>query len=467
MELSHKIKHSNIDLTQGNPLKVIIFYTIPLLFGNLFQQFYNVVDSYIVGNYINDAALAAVSSSASLISLFISLFQGIAVGAGILLAQYFGAKEEEKMHKCVHTTVGFGIILGIVVTVIGVSLSPQILKWMNTPSEVIGESITYFTVYFSGSMFTIMYNIGSSILRAIGDSKRPLYYLIIASVINILLDLLFVATFQMGVAGAALATIISQCFSMILTYITLIKEDGPHKLIIKKIRIYKEELIKILGYGIPSGLQNSIISLSNVFIQSNINSFGPIVQAGCGSYQKIEGFATMPSGSFSMSLATFVIQNVGAKQLKRARKGALQGILLSMITTEIIGIILYIFAPQLISLFTDTPEVIEVGALQTITIVPFYFLLAFSHGMSGILRGFGKSKTPMFVMIICWCVVRVVGIPLALKIPGFNDITTIFYFYPLTWSISFIVLTIVFINVIHKQIKLEKENLNEKSSLQK
>ena len=254
---------------------------------------------------------------------------------------------------------------------------------------------------------------------------------------------------------------------MILTYITLIKEDGPHKLIIKKIRIYKEELIKILGYGIPSGLQNSIISLSNVFIQSNINSFGPIVQAGCGSYQKIEGFATMPSGSFSMSLATFVSQNVGAKQLKRARKGALQGILLSMITTEIIGVILYIFAPQLISLFTDTPEVIEVGALQTITIVPFYFLLAFSHGMSGILRGFGKSKTPMFVMIICWCVVRVVGIPLALKIPGFNDITTIFYFYPLTWSISFIVLTIVFINVIHKQIKLEKENLNEKSSLQK
>ena len=467
MELSHKIKHSNIDLTQGNPLKVIIFYTIPLLFGNLFQQFYNVVDSYIVGNYINDAALAAVSSSASLISLFISLFQGIAVGAGILLAQYFGAKEEKKMHKCVHTTVGFGIILGIIVTVIGVCLSPQILKWMNTPSEVIGESITYFTVYFSGSMFTIMYNIGSSILRAIGDSKRPLYYLIIASVINILLDLLFVATFQMGVAGAALATIISQCFSMILTYITLIKEDGPHKLIIKKIRIYKEELIKILGYGIPSGLQNSIISLSNVFIQSNINAFGPIVQAGCGSYQKIEGFATMPSGSFSMSLATFVSQNVGAKQLKRARKGALQGILLSMITTEIIGIILYIFAPQLISLFTDTPEVIEVGALQTITIVPFYFLLAFSHGMSGILRGFGKSKTPMFVMIICWCVVRVVGIPLALKIPGFNDITTIFYFYPLTWSISFIVLTIVFINVIHKQIKLEKENLNEKSSLQK
>ena len=461
------LKPNRIDLTQGTPLKVIILFTIPLLVGNLFQQLYNVVDSYIVGNFVSDFALASVSSSASLISLLISLFQGIAVGGGIVIAQYFGSKNNRRMHNSVHTLVGFGLILGLIVTLIGVIFSPAILKLMNTPEDVLPISTQYFTVYFCGSIFTIMYNIGSSILRAVGDSKRPLYYLIIASLINVVLDLLFVAVFNFGVIGAAVATIISQCVSMILTYITLMKEDGPHKLIVKDIRFHKEELFKIIAYGVPTGIQNSIISLSNVFIQSNINLFGTTVQTGCGTYQKIEGFATMPSGSFSMSLSTYVGQNVGAGQYKRARKGALKGIGLSLLTTEFIGILLYIFAPQLVSMFTKTPEIIEVGVLQARTIVPFYFLLAYSHGMSGILRGFGKSKTPMFTLITCWCLVRIIGIPIALKIPGLEHFQTIFYFYPLTWSLSFIVLTVAFIVTVAQQKKKEKlkDELNKTTIL--
>ena len=443
------MERKNIDMTEGNPVKAIILFTLPLLLGNIFQQLYNVVDSMVVGNFVGYLALGAVSSSGSLIMLLIGLIQGISVGAGIVIAQYFGAHDEERMRKCIHTAVTFCFILGIFMTVIGFFISPLLLKIMNTPENVLPLSTKYFQTYFLGVIFTLLYNMGSAIFRAVGDSRHPLYFLIIACIVNIILDLLFVGVFGFGVVGVGVATMISQAVSMILTFWLLIKTKENYHFSFKEIGISKPELKKIIAYGVPTGIQNSIISFSNVFIQSNINAFGDIAQAGCGAYSKIEGFATMPSGSFSMALSTFVGQNIGAKKDERARKGAMQGLLVDLLITEFLGLILFALAPQILGLFTDKPEVIKIGALQTHIITPFYFLLAFSHGMSGIMRGAGHSKTPMFIMIICWVCVRIFGIPFVLSWDGFNQISTIFWFYPFTWSLSFVALNII--NLLYRK----------------
>ena len=436
------LNHKNLDMTQGNALKVIVFFTIPLLLGNLFQQLYNVVDSYIVGDVLGDDAMGAVSSSGSLINLLIGLIQGISVGGGIVVAQHFGAKNKDRMRKCEHTLVIFGVVLGIAMTIIGYVLSPILLRKMETPEEILPLSIEYFQVYFLGVIFTIMYNCFASILRAVGDSRHPLYYLILATLINVVVDILFIRVLHMGIKGAAFATIISQGVSALLTLLQLLFTKEDYKLKFKELKFTKEELILILKYGIPTGLQNSIISLSNVFIQKNINAFGNTATSGYGAYVKIEGFATLPSGSFSMTLSTFVGQNVGAKKYDRAKKGGMIGLLTSVIVTEMLGIGLAIFARPLVDLFTDTEAVIDIGMKPLHIIAPFFGLLAFSHGMSGVLRGAGYSKTPMFIMIICWVAVRISLIPVALNIPGWNRIETIFWFYPFTWSLSFIALNV-------------------------
>lgn len=433
----------NVDMTVGNPLKIIILFTLPLILGNIFQQCYNVVDSMVVGKFVGDNAMGAVSSSGSLINLLIGLIQGISVGAGIVIAQRLGARDIAGMRRTIHTSVVFSFVLGVIMTVVGYFLSPVLLKVMKTPDEILPLSVKYFKVYFLGVIFTLMYNCGSSIFRAIGDSRHPLYYLIVACIVNVVLDLLFVAVLDFGIYGAAFATIISQAVSAILTFIKLIIDKTEYQISFKELKIHRRELLRIISYGVPTGLQNSIISLSNVFIQSNINAFGNVATSGCGSYSKIEGFATLPSASFSMALSTYVGQNVGAGKYDRARKGGYQGLLLSMLVTEICGVLLFAFAPYLIGLFSDTDVVINMGVLETRTITPFYFLLAFSQGMSGILRGAGWSKTPMFTMIICWVCVRIVGIPIALQIDGWNTIRTIFWFYPFTWGLSFIALMVI------------------------
>ena len=442
IEIESKKKNKNIDMTKGNPIKVIILFTLPLLLGNLFQQLYNICDSAVVGQFVGDEAMAAVSSSGSLINLLIGLVQGISVGAGIVIAQYFGAKNKDKMSKTIHTTILFAFVLGIVLSFLGYFLAPYLLHLMNTDIDILPNSITYFHTYFIGVIFTVMYNAGSSILRAVGDSKRPLYYLIIASIINIALDLLFVAVFKWGIIGAGVATIIAQAISSLLTFLQLFLTKEDYKVEFKKIRFHKDELIKIIQYGIPTGLQNSIISFSNTFILSEVNSFGKLASASFGAYSKIEGFATLPSGSFSMALSTYVGQNVGAKEFKRAKSGAYKGLLISMIFTEALGIGIILLGKYVVSLFTSTESVIEATITQIKITAPFYFLLAYSHGVSGILRGAGYSKTPMIVMILCWVVIRVSLIPVALNYIN-NDVTTIFWFYPFTWSLSTITLTII------------------------
>ena len=438
-------------LTEGSIPGKMLAFAFPLFLGNLFQQFYNIADSLIVGNFIGSDALAAVSSSGALIFLLVGFFNGISVGAGVIIARFFGAKDHKNLERAIHTTVAFGIVAGLSLMILGLLITPLILRWMGTPADVLPSSILYFRIYFLGSLAFVLYNAFVGILQAVGDSKRPLMYLIISSIVNIVLDLLFIAVLHLGVGSAAMATVISQIVSAILCFRRLTSTTEVYRIDIHKIRFDMEILKQIISIGLPTGLQNSIISLANVVVQSNINVFGKMAVAGCGSYSKIEGFGFLPVTCFSMALTTFISQNLGARQFDRVKKGVRFGVLCSVLIAELMGILIYIFSPYLIAIFNADPEVIAYGVLQARTVTLFYFLLSYSHCMAGVFRGAGKSSVPMLVMLACWCIIRVSYITIIVKfIP---QIQVIFWAYPLTWTLSTIVFTIYFLKADWMQTK--------------
>ena len=430
-------------MTEGPIYKQIIKFAFPILCGNIFQQLYNTVDSLVIGNFVGKESLAAISSTSSLIFLLVGLFTGIFSGAGVVISRYFGAGDTKEVQASVHTSVAFGIISGVVMTIIGTLLAPQILKLMGTPETVFDKAIVYVRIYFLGIITVVLYNTASGIFQAVGNSKSPLYYLITSSIINVILDLLFVVVFKMGIAGAAIATVIAQGVSVCLAFYNLSHTADVHRVNFKKVKIHKDMLREILSMGIPSGVQNSVIALANVVVQSNINSFGAAAAAGCGSYSRIEGFAFIPITSFALSMTTFIGQNLGSQKYERAKKGTYFGIATSTILAEIVGIIFFLAAPTLIALFSNDPQVIEYGTLQARTIAPFFFLLAFSHCLAGILRGAGKSTVPMLVMLSCWCIIRVLYITIATHL--IPEIYVIFWAYPLTWSLSSIIFLIYYL----------------------
>lgn len=421
-------------MTEGAIWKRIVTFAFPLFWGNLFQQLYNAADSLIVGNFIGNTALAAVSSSGSLIFLMVGFFNGIAIGAGVVIAKHFGARNMEQLRLSIHTTAAFGLICGLLLTFIGIFAAPQILVLMGTPAEVLPSSITYFRIYFSGSLAFVMYNFFVGILQSVGDSRHPLIYLVISSVVNVLLDLILIGVFHFDVGAAALATVISQFISAFLCLRQLMKSPEAFRLEPGKIKLNKEILRQILENGIPAGFQNSIISVANVFVQANINQFGPMAVAGCGAYSKIQGFVFLPITCFSLALTTFISQNLGAKQYDRAKRGAVFGIFCTTTIAELIGLLIYVCAPWLVTAFNSTPEVVAFGAAQARTEAFFFFLLAFSHCMAGILRGAGKSVVPMVIMLIFWCIVRITYITIAIRI--IPEMKMIFWAYPLTWALS-------------------------------
>lgn len=430
-------------LLSGSIWKGIVSFAIPLFLGNLFQQLYNTVDSLIVGNFLGSDALAAVSSSGSLIFLLVGFFNGIAMGAGVVISKYFGAKDYDNLKKAVHTDVAFGLAAGLLLMEIGMFLAPQILVWMGTPESVLPNSIVYFRTYFAGSLAFVMYNIVMGILQAVGDSKHPLYYLIFSSVVNVVLDLLFVGAFRLGVGSAALATVISQAASAILCFVRLVRSTEVYQVRIREIRFHPMMLRQIIGIGLPSGMQNSIISIANIVVQSNINKFGVMAVAGCGVYSKIEGFAFLPITCFAMSLTTFIGQNLGARQYDRAKKGAVFGIACSVTLAELVGVIVFFAIPYFAAAFDNTANVVAIATKQAHTEALFYCFLAFSHCIAGIMRGAGKSTVPMFVMLISWCIIRITYITVTVHfIP---KIQVIFWAYPLTWSISSVIFLIYFL----------------------
>lgn len=431
------------DMTTGSIWKRMVSFAVPVFLGNLCQQLYNAVDSVIVGKFVGKQALAAVASSGNLIFMMTGFFMGLFIGAGIVIAQYFGARNYEKVRSAVHTDIAFALCCGVLLTLLGVFFTPTILTWMRTPADVLSTSILYFRLYFLGSLATILYNAGMGILQAVGDSRSPLYYLVISSVVNVALDLLFVGAMDMGVAGAAVATVISQVVSAVLCIIKLTRSDGPYRLEIKRIGFDLPLLKKITSQGVPSGVQNSIIAIANVVVQSNINTFGSDAMAGCGSYSKVEGFVFLPITAFAMALTTFIGQNLGAGQFDRAKQGARIGILCSMAMAELIGVALFFLAPYAMRLFNDDPAVVAIGVRQSHIEALFFCFLAFAHGVSAVLRGAGRAQVPMYTMLGCWCILRVSYITLALKV--WPDIATIFWAYPITWSVSCVVFLIYYL----------------------
>ena len=387
-------------MTKGSPWKLITQFAVPVFLSQVFQQLYNTADALIVGRFLGDEALAAVSASGPLIFLLISFFTGLSMGAGVTISRYFGAGDYGRVSKAIHTDVMLGLLSGTVLTV-------------------------------------VMYNMCTSIMNALGDSKRPLYYLIISSLTNIVLDLLFIGGFGWGVWAAAVATTISQAVSMVLCLIHLMKKGTIYQLKLKELRIDGEMLGQIVRYGLPSGVQNSVIGFANVIVQSNINSFGKVAMAAYGAYSKLEGFAFLPVTSFTMALTTFVGQNLGAGLHDRAKQGSRFGIIASVVIAELIGVTMYLLAPQLVAFFSPTPDVIALGTRQMRTTALFFCLLAYSHAVASICRGAGKAFVPMVIMLLFWCVVRITYITIVMRI--IHEIQYIYMAYPITWSLSSIV----------------------------
>ncbi len=412
----------------------IIRFAIPIFLGALFQQLYNTADSLVVGNFIGKEALAAITSSTSLIFLIVGLVQGVAVGSGVVISMYFGSGDLKSVHRAIHTTIFFGICSSICLSLIGFFFSPILLTWMGTPSAVFDEAITYLRVFFLGISALVLYNTAAGILQAVGDSKHPLYFLMIASVINIVLDIIFVAVFNMGIAGPAYATIISQSISVILSFRLLLKTKEIYKVELRQISFDRRMMKKILNFGIPAGIQNSVTSLANVVVQSSINLFGAAAMAGSGTFMRIQGFALIPITSFVLALTTFTGQNIGAKQYDRVKKGARFGFLFAMLLAEGIGLILYLNAESLVLLFSRDPSIIAFGVQKSQISSLFLFAVALSHVMAGLFRGAGKSIVPMFVMLIFWCIIRVLYIKIALFF--MMDIRVVYWAHPLTWLMS-------------------------------
>ena len=418
-------------MTEGSVWKPILFFSIPLILGNLFQQLYNTVDSIIVGNFVGSDALAAVGSGGTLAYLLIGFCIGASTGAGVVIAQFYGAKDKEGIRKSVHTTIALGVIAGIILTAAGILLSPVLLKAMGTPKEVFDPAVDYLQVYFGGIVFSVLYNMCAGILNAVGNSKRSLIYLMIAAVSNIFLDLFFVVVLKMGIIGAALATDISQLLSCVFILRFLVRSDAEYKVNLREIRFYGNLPGKILKIGFPTGIQNIVISLSNVVVQSSVNSFGATAMAGFAAYMKIDGFNILPVLSFSMAATTFAGQNIGAGHYDRVRKGLRVSVGMGVVYTVLIGVLLLLFAPQVIGVFTANEKVVEYGVYIMKYFCPFYWMLGILHVAAGTIRGTGKTMEAMVIFLLSLCVFRVIWIWGTMYF--IRSIGSVMTGYPVSW----------------------------------
>ena len=421
------------NMTQGSIWKLMVRFAIPIFLGNLFQQFYNVADTFIVGNVLGTEAMAAVGSSGNLIFMLIGFFQGVFVGAGVVVSRFWGARDHENVSIAVHTSVAFAIVAGLVLTLVGVLLTPTILDWMHTPADVLPNSIEYFRVYFGGVIFAVLYNAVNGIFQAVGDSRHPLYFLIFSAIVNTVLDLLFVVSFGMGIEGVALATVIAQCLSAVLTLYVLTTTDGPYRICWKKLCMDWSLLYRIVCVGLPAAIQQMVTSVSNVFVQSYINVFGSDVMAGWSACMKIDQFMMLPMMSVGLASTTFTGQNVGASYIDRAKKGATTAFLLAELVTIVMMIPLLIFAPQMVYLFNQETAVIRYGTLFLYLLSPFYILCCVNQVYSNVLRGAGDTRTPMIVMLGSFVVFRQIYLFVMSHI--FDSIIPIALGYPAGWLV--------------------------------
>lgn len=424
-------KQHDTDMTEGSIGLLLIRFALPLMIGNVFQQLYNTVDSIVVGNYVGKQALAAVGCTGPIINAFIGFFGGLAGGGGVVISQYFGAKDRDKLHSAVQTTITLTLLLSVVLTVLGVVFTPALLRMMKTPADVLPEAGEYLTIYFWGLTGLLLYNMGSGILRAVGDSTRPLYFLIFSAVTNTVLDILFVKSFHMGIAGAAVATIVAQFLSALLVMRTLIRAEADYRLSWRELRMDRGTLRRVCAIGIPSALQMSLTAVSNVFVQSYINRFESSCMAGWAAYNKIDAFALLPLMSLSMAVTTFVGQNIGAGKLKRANKGPAAALRIGLCVLAVILIPLMVYAPRLVSLFNQEPEVLKFGTLFIRMISPFYVLCSINQIYSGALRGIGDTKASMLIMLFSFVLFRQIYLFTVFRLGG--GIIPVALGYPAGW----------------------------------
>ena len=427
-------------MTEGSIVKSLLLFALPLIFGNLLQQLYNTADSIIVGNFVGANALAAVGSSGSPIYLLIGFSQGLAVGAGVVVSQFLGAKDHREAQEAVHTSLAIAVIMGLLLTVGGVACGRALLVAMNTPAEVLGDAVTYIRIYFGGVLFSVVYNMTAGILNAAGNSRRSLIYLAWASVTNIVLDLVFIVIFRMGVAGAAIATDISQLVSCVLSLRFLIKSTDDCRVIPRAIRLHKKMAARIIRVGLPTGIQNMVISFSNVLVQASVNSYGAAAMAGFAAYMKIDGFNILPVSSISMAATTFVGQNYGAGRLDRVKKGTWVTLAMGLVYTLATGALLLLGQDVIMHLFTNDETVVFFGEAAMHWFCPFYFLLSILHGLAGAVRGTGASVPPMVVLLVSLCLFRIVWIQWVL--PLFSGIEGVFILYPVSWGLGAVLMAL-------------------------
>ena len=400
------LSKQDVDMTQGNVYGLLIRFAVPLLLGNLFQQLYNTVDTWVVGNYVGKEAFSAVGTVNPIINMLIGTFMGLSIGAGVVISQYYGAKQEQKVSETVHTALVMTFMLGVVFTAVGVLMTPPMLRLMKTPEEVFPEAKTYLTIYFSGIFGLLLYNMGAGILRAVGDSRRPFYFLVLSTTLNIGLDLLFVLVFHMGVAGVAYATILAQGISAVLVFILLMRAKNCVRVSLRALKLHMDPLKKIVKVGIPAALQRAITSFSNVFVQSYINFFGANVMGGWAAYIKVDAFLFLPMLSVASGATTFVGQNLGVNDVARAKKGVRVAMIIAATCNLLIMIPVIVFAPALVRFFNSTPEVVTYGTLFLRMMSPFYMLTCVNQVLAGSLRGAGDSKTPMYIMLFSYVAFR-------------------------------------------------------------
>ena len=437
------LSRRDVDMTEGNIIRHIITFALPLLVGNIFQQLYNTVDSWVVGNYVSDQAFSAVGTVGPIMNTLIGTFMGLSAGAGVVISQYYGAKQYDKVQDTVHTAIMPTLIMGVAFTGIGIFMTPYMLQLMKTPATVLPEATLYLRIYFSGILGLMLYNIGSGIMRAVGDSTRPFYFLVVSAVTNTILDLLFVLVFKMGVEGVALATITAQFLSAGLVVRTLVRETNCCKLHFKKLKIHWDMLKKILKVGLPAALQMAVTSFSNIFVQSYINQFGEECMGGWTAYAKIDQFLLLPMQSVSLAGTTFVGQNLGVGNVRRAKKGISITMLISVISTAVLMIPVLIFAPKLVEFFNDNPDVIVYGSMLLRLISPFYVLCCVNQVLAGALRGAGDSRAPMVIMLSSFVLFRQIYLYVMSNYIS-NTIRAIALGYPAGWLLCSTITLIYF-----------------------
>ncbi len=440
-----KKKNYEIDMCNGPILSKMLMFAIPLMCSSMLQMLFNAADTVVVGRFAGDNSLAAVGSNASLIGLITNLFLGLSIGANVLAARFYGAKREKELSETVHTAILLSFYSGIVLTIVGCFGAKQILIWMQSPKEVIGLATLYLRIYFLGMTATMLYNFGSAILRAVGDTQRPLYYLLGAGVINVILNLIFVIGLKMDVAGVALATVISQCISAFLVIRCLMKEEGGIRLIPKNLHIHRDKFIGILKIGLPAGVQGIIFSLSNVVIQSSINSFGAVTVAGNSAAANLESFVYFAMNAFHQATISFTGQNMGAGNYKRIDRIVLTGEICVVIVGAVLGNLLFLAGEPLLGIYTSSKKVIAAGMVRLGVIAVTYALCGMMDVMVGALRGIGYSIMPMLVSLFGVCGLRMLWLATIFQIPEYHSARMVYVSYPVTWTLTFVILIGCFI----------------------